>query len=157
MTTESDLEKIKAWFTRDDLLSKVISQKNQESPTDLEFSVHPNVLALIALTGEGEKWMDRYKDVLHPTYLIELHEKTGDYISIHKIRLLNLAYRCDMTYALVGTEGEFEWWNKFRKTLLEDMKTYQTAANEGATFMVGPTALRWTDAFKSINKNTTKL
>ncbi len=157
MTTPEDIAKTQEWFNRDNLLVQVISKK-KDPQVDLHFSIHPQTIALQALTGEGAGWVERYEKVITASYLLEMHQKTRDYITIHKIRILDLARRCGMVYALVGTPEEFDWWDKFREKMAEDADAYSQAAKQRATIMTGsPIALRWLDAFTPIHKSTRKL
>lgn len=158
MSTEEETEKVHQWFNRDGLFEKIIpNRKGDNSEADIEFSVHPNVITLRAMTDRGDEWVERYKGVMTPAHILEIHERTGDYFSIHKIRLLDLAKRSGLTCSLVGTHEELDWWGKFTKTLIADLESYNNAAKGRAIMFGGPTSFHFLDAFKPIHRGTRRL
>ena len=156
MATEETAEKARNWFARDGLIRETVSRK-KDPTVDIEFAVHPDVLAIQSLTDRGLEWTDRYRDVITASYLIERHDETGDYITIHKIRVLDLAQRCKVTYALVGTRQELNWWYKFLKELEVDRKIFQMAQRRNAPGFGNPKALYAMHAFIPIDKRTERL
>ena len=158
MPTEEEIERVHQWFNRDGLFERIIpKKKGDNSEVDIEFSVHPSTITFRAMTDRGEEWVERYEGVATPAYLLELHERTGDYFSIHKIRLLSLAKRSGLTCSLVGTHEELDWWGKFTKALIADLETYNNAAKGGATMFGSPTSFHFLDAFKPIHRGTRRL
>ena len=158
MMNADEVAKASQWFDREGLLQQRVSgDHEQQQPVDLEFLVHPEALGVLAQSERGEQWIARYKDVINPPNIQEIHRITGDYISIHKIRILDLAKRCDMTCTLIGTEEEFGWWKRFTKALADDAEVFNQATQQGAAMFASPAAFYWLDAFKTIHRNKRKL
>ena len=73
MTSGDALTKITEWFDRDGLVEQVISQQKEPTPAkDLDISIHPEVLAIQALTDDGQAQVNRYQEVINPSYLLRL-------------------------------------------------------------------------------------
>ena len=156
MTTEETAERARNWFTREELIRQTVSTEKAQT-VDIEFAVHPDVLAIQSLTERGRNWTNRYREVITASYLLERHDETGDYITIHKIRVLDLARRCKMNYTLVGTKQEFDWWVRFTKELQADRKIFQMARRRNAPGFGNPKALYAMHAFVPIDKRTKRL